>query len=624
MTGRRSAPELALRVLQQLWLGGVRDVVLAPGSRSAPFALALDAADRDGDLRLHVRVDERSAGFLALGLATGSRRPVAVVTTSGTAVGNLLPAVMEAHHTGRRVVVVSADRPDRLRGTGANQTTDQAGIFGSFATSHDVTAATTDDDLSGLVAQACSPRGPTQLNVQLDGDLLPPDADPDTWWQRPGDDAAPPSLLASADLTNSAPADLRRETGAEPHDNPAPGDLRHETAAEPHHNPAPAEGSRGDRAGRGVEPSVSVPSDGEVLPLGPRTVVVAGDDAGPAARLLAESADWPLVAEPTSGARIGRQALRTGRLLLTTDLRGDVERVVVVGHPTLSRPVTSLISDPGLEVVSVRGRDGVATDPGRVARVLDVVPRVDAPDDPSWFDAWRDADQRLGALIDAGLVAPEGDPSRAPGDGGLSPLAVAAVVGAAVAADTTLVVGSSNPVRDLDVMATPWTPLEHRFVVGNRGLAGIDGMVSTAVGVALGRPRAARSIAYLGDLTFLHDTNGLLMGRGQRRPDLTFVVLSDDGGAIFSTLEQGDRRYASAFERVFATPHGTDLQALCAAHHTAYERVDDLGRLAEALAETPSGTRVLEVPVSRADRRAEAAWLGSLAQQVVPHRDDRR
>ncbi len=563
-------------MLQQLWLGGVRDVVLAPGSRSAPFALALDAADRAGDLRLHVRIDERSAGFLALGLATGSRRPVAVVTTSGTAVGNLLPAVMEAHHTGRRLLVVSADRPDRLRGTGANQTTDQAGIFGTFATCHDLTAATADDERDGLVADACARRGPTQLNVQLDGDLLPPDADPDTWWQRP--------------------------------DGP-----------EPHANPAPAQ-----TADRNVDASVSVPTDGEVLPLGPRTVVVAGDDAGPAARLLAEAAGWPLVAEPTSGARIGRQALRTGRLLLTTDLRGAVERVVVVGHPTLSRPVTSLISDPALEVLSVRGRDGVATDPGRVARVLDVVPRVEAADDQAWFNAWHVADQQLGGLIDAGLLAPEADPSRAIEHGGLSPLAVAAVVGAAVAADTTLVVGSSNPVRDLDVMATPWAPLEHRFVVGNRGLAGIDGMVSTAVGVALGRPRAARSIAYLGDLTFLHDTNGLLTGRGQRRPDLTFVVLSDDGGAIFSTLEQGDSRYASAFERVFATPHGTDLEALCAAHHTAYERVEDLGRLAEALTESPSGIRVLEVPVSRADRRAEAAWLRALAQQVVTHRDDRR
>ena len=580
MTGRRSAPDLALHVLQRLWLGGVRDVVLAPGSRSAPFALALDAADRGGDLRLHVRVGERSAGFLALGLATGSRRPVAVVTTSGTAVGNLLPAVMEAHHTGRRIVVVSADRPDRLRGTGANQTTHQAGVFGVFAPCHDLTDATADTDLGDAVAQACSRRGPSQLNVQLDGDLLPSDADVDSWWKGPSDDAS----RATAQFQ-------------------------------------PGAGSRGEG---NVEPSVSVPTDGEVLPLGPRTVVVAGDDAGPAARLLAEAAAWPLLAEPTSGARIGRQALRTGRLLLTTALRGDVERVVVVGHPTLSRPVTSLISDPGLEVLSVRGRDGVATDPGRVARVLDVVPRVEAADDPAWFDTWRGADERLGALIDAGLVAPGGDPSRAPGDGGLSPLAVAAVVGAAVAPDTTLVVGSSNPVRDLDVMAQPWTPLEHRFVVGNRGLAGIDGMVSTAVGVALGRPRAARSIAYLGDLTFLHDTNGLLTGRGQPRPDLTFVVLSDDGGAIFSTLEQGDGRYESAFERVFATPHGTDLESLCAAHHTAYERVDDLGRLAEALAEPASGTRVLEVPVSRADRRAETSWLRELAQQVVPRRDDRR
>jgi 2-succinyl-5-enolpyruvyl-6-hydroxy-3-cyclohexene-1-carboxylate synthase len=575
VTGDRTAPDLALRVLQQLWLGGVRDVVLAPGSRSAPFALALHAADRNGDLRLHVRVDERSAGFLALGLSTGSRRPVAVVTTSGTAVGNLLPAVMEAHHTGRRVVVVSADRPDRLRGTGANQTTDQAGIFGTFAPCHDLTAALSSEELGFVVAQACSRRGPTQLNVQLDGDLLPSDADPDTWWQRPD---------------SSAPAELsQREAWV-----------------------------------TGVEPSVSVPTDGEVLRLGPRTVVVAGDDAGPAARLLAEAANWPLVAEPTSGARIGRQALRTGRLLLTTDLRDVVERVVVVGHPTLSRPVTNLISDSGVEILAVRGRDGVATDPGRVARVLDVVPGVDRPDDAAWFDAWRDADDRLSTLIEAGLAAPAGDPSRAPGGDGLSPLAVASVVGAAVAADTTLVVGSSNPVRDLDIMAAPWTPQEHRFVVGNRGLAGIDGMVSTAIGIALGRPRAARSIAYLGDLTFLHDSNGLLTGRGQRRPDLTFVVLSDDGGAIFSTLEQGDRRYAGAFERVFATPHGTDLGALCAAHHTAYERIDDLGRLAVALAEPPSGTRVLEVPVSRADRRAEATWLRELAQRVVPRQDRRR
>lgn len=582
-----------MRVLQQLWLGGVRDVVLSPGSRSAPLALALDAADRAGDLCLHVRVDERSAGFLALGLTTGSRRPVAVVTTSGTAVGNLLPAVMEAHHTGRRLLVVSADRPDRLRGTGANQTTWQAGLFGTFAACVDVTASTGDDDLADLVARACAGPGPTQLNVQLDGDLLPPDPDPDTWWQRP---------------PNRAVAQLQPGSGVEPGGNRAVAQLQ------------PGLGTGGEAGEVGVEPSVSLASGGEVLPLGPRTVVVAGDDAGPAARLLAEAADWPLLAEPTSGARIGRQALRTGRLLLTTSLRAGIERVVVVGHPTLSRPVTSLVSDADLEVLAVRGRDGVATDPGRVARVLDAVPRVEGPDEPEWFASWRAADDRLSRLVDAD-VADAGRAAAGHTAGhatpGLSPLAVAAVVGRAVAADTTLVVGSSNPVRDLDVMAAPWPPHEHRFVVGNRGLAGIDGMVSTAIGIALGRPRAARTIAYLGDLTFLHDTNGLLVGTGQRRPDLTLVVLSDDGGAIFSTLEQGDRRYASAFERVFATPHGTDLAALCAAHHTAYERVEDLGRLAEALDEQPSGIRVLEVPVSRTDRRAEAARLRRLAHEAT-------
>ena len=572
-----SAPstQLARWLVDQLVERGMTDAVLCPGSRNAPLSFALAADER---VTLHTRIDERTAGFLALGLTTGSRRPVAVVTTSGTAVGNLLPAVMEAHHTARRLVVVSADRPDRLRGTGANQTTQQAGIFGVFALAHDLTSAVLPGELAAVVAAACAGPGPTQLNLQLDGDLLPPHPDPETWWSRPEPVAVP------VGRTN------------------------------PSTDGAVGAGSGARRNGPATDRAQSA-QDGEaqraVLTLGPRTVVVAGDGAGPAARLLAESANWPLVAEPTSGARIGRQAMRTGRLLLTTPLRHEIERVVVVGHPTLSRPVTSLLSDPALEVLAVRGPDGVATDPGRVATVLDAVPTVEGPDDRAWFDAWRTADDLLGRLIDDGL--PDG-----------SPLAVAAVVGRAVVGHATLVVGSSNPVRDLDVMASPWTPHEHRFVVGNRGLAGIDGLVSTAVGVALGRPGASRTIAFLGDLTFVHDANGLVIGPHERRPNLTLVVLSDDGGAIFSTLEQGDSRYASAFERVFATPHGTDLGALCAAHHTPHERVTDLDRLAAALDEQPTGIRVLEVAVSRQHRRDEAAWLRRLALRVVPHRGEQR
>ncbi len=549
---------IARAVLQHLYASGLRDVVLSPGSRSAPIALAAFAAHTNGDVRLHVRIDERSAAFLALGIGIGSRRPVAVVTTSGTAVGNLMPAVMEAHHTGRKLIVVSADRPARLRGTGANQTTLQAGLFGTFAPCHDLPPDASEDDVAAAVGAALAAVGPVQLNVQLDGDLLPNDPDPDTWWHRP--------------------------VGA--------GVL------------VPLGGGRSDT-------ELVEEVDREVLPIGPRTVVVAGDGAGPGARLLAEAAGWPLLAEPTSGARIGRQAIRTYRPLLGTGLRDDIDRVVVVGHPTLSRPVANLISDRSIEVVAVRGPDGTATDPGRVARVVDVVPRVEAADDPAWFERWVRADAQLSARIDTELVGP-----------GLSPLRVAQIVCDAVGADTSLVVGSSQPVRDLDLMGVPWPPHEHRFVVGNRGLAGIDGVVSTAVGIALGRPKASRTIAFMGDLTFLHDTNGLLIGPSEPRPSLTLVVLNDDGGAIFSTLEQGDRRYAAAFERVFGTPHGTDLAALCAAHHTAYERVTEPARLRAALAEEPGGIRVLEVPVPRAHRRSEAAKVRGLALEVVAHLED--
>ncbi len=562
MAERPTAARLAQLLLGQLWVAGVRDVVLSPGSRSAPLALALHAADRLGDLRLHVRVDERSAGFLALGLAIGSRRPVAVVTTSGTAVGNLLPAVMEAHHSGHRVIVLSADRPNRLRGTGANQTTWQAGIFGTFAPCHDLVQAASEDEVAEAVREAALATGPTQLNVQFDGDLLPASAELDTWWTRP---TPSPNAAFGVELTGAPARSVP-------------------TAAFEQRTPA--------------YPAL----DAEVLPNGPRTVVVAGDDAGPAARLLAEAGNWPLLAEPTSGARIGAHALRTYRLLLGTALRDEIERVVVVGHPTLSRPVTGLISDPGREVLAVRARSGIVTDPGRVARHLEAVPTVAAPDPADWIERWRAADQELSARIDAQL-----DESRP------TAFSLAKLVAEAVTARTTLVVGSSSPVRDLDLMAEPWPAHEHRFVVGNRGLAGIDGMISTAIGVALGRPHAERSLALIGDLTFLHDSNGLLLPRGEHRPPLTIVVASDDGGSIFATLEQGDNRYAMAFERVFATPHGTDIEMLCRARHAPYERITDLARLADALAERPAGLRVLEVPVPRHQRQSESDRLRQLA-----------
>ncbi len=542
-------------MLRALLEGGVRDVVLAPGSRSAPLALALYAADAAGDVRLHVRIDERCAGFLALGLGIGSRTPVAVVTTSGTAVGNLLPAVMEAAHAGRRLVVVSADRPASLRGTGANQTTWQAGIFGVFAPTADLTVDAPAESVAAAVAEALARIGPSHLNVQFDQPLVPEAGLP--WWTG--------SLVSGGSpVTASA-------TGS-----PPPGGHLLPTAA------------------------VS-------LPAGPRTVVLAGDDAGPAGRILAETAGVPLLAEPTSGSRAGDHAIRTYRLLLSTSLGEAIERVVVVGHPTLSRPVTALLARSEVALYAVRTRAGVATDPSRRATVLDAVPDLAAHDSGrAWLSAWQAADAELSRELDDvvdGLTE-------------LHALHVSAEVSAALTPGRTLVVGSSNPIRDLDLMLVPYRPGEHRLVVANRGLAGIDGTISTAVGVDLGRAGAPRTLALMGDLTFLHDSGGLFLGPDEPRPDLTVVVVNDAGGSIFSLLEQGGPDYADAFERVFAAPVTADLEALARASGTAYRLVQTREELRDALAETGCGPLVVEARVGRGDRRALAAQFVERAMRL--------
>ena len=532
--------EVARAVVAALVAGGVTDVVISPGSRSAPLALAVHAADAERRLRLHVRIDERSAAFLALGLAKGSHRPVPVVTTSGTAVAHLHPAVLEALHVGERLLVLSADRPAALRGTGANQTTVQPGMFGPTVGSVDVPPGDVEAAAAAVEAAVRRP-GPSHVNLQFAEPLLP--------------DGERVGAEAEAAAAGSAAYDA--------------------SVQEPSARP-------------------------EVLPGGPRTVMVAGDDAGPPARLLAQRAGWPLLAEPTSGARTGTHAIRGYRLLLEGELGGRVERVVVAGHPTLSRPVTRLISRTDLEVVSVRARGGFATDPGRVARHLEVMPTAEADPDGAWLAAWRAEDARVSSALDELARSEAG-----------APLRVAAAVAAAVTPEALLVVGSSQPVRDLDLMAAPWPAGQRRLVIGNRGLSGIDGTVSTAVGAALGR-RSSRSLAYLGDLTFLHDANGLVIGPDEPRPDLTVVVANDDGGAIFSTLEPGGPAYGHAFERVFGTPHGVDLASLCAATGTAYERTsaDDLPA---ALACETRGIRVVEVRLSRAHRRELDASLRRLA-----------
>jgi 2-succinyl-5-enolpyruvyl-6-hydroxy-3-cyclohexene-1-carboxylate synthase len=518
-----SATELARAVLTALIEDGVHEVVLAPGSRNAPLSFAAYDAAEAGLLRLHTRIDERTAGFLALGLTKGGSR-AAVVCTSGTAVANLHPAVLEAHHAGVPMVVVTADRPTRLRGTDANQTTDQVGIYGPQV-------ATLDID---TVVPTFGP-GVVHLNVQLDDPLMP------------GDRWVPDVSVVEEGALRPSPSVVE------------------EGALRPSRNPGSV--------------------DTELLELGPRTVVVAGDDAGPRARQLAVESGWPLLAEPSSGARTG-PALRCYRLLLDSSLGDEVERAVVFGHPTLSRPVARLL-----------GRVEVVDTSEGVRRAFPVARSVSqagvaGPDDTAWLAAWQEADRSVGRQLDALLA-----------DTGFTAHHVAGAVSRALPPGGHLVVGASNPIRDLDLMATAYDVGSRRKVIANRGLSGIDGTVSTAVGASLARRPGNRNLALMGDVTFLHDANGLVLGPDEPRPDLTIVVTNDDGGSIFATLEQGADEFAHAYERLFGTPHHVDLGALCQATRTAHWRVDSLPELEHALSAPNGGIEVVEAVVDRSGRR---------------------
>ncbi|REF37107.1 2-succinyl-5-enolpyruvyl-6-hydroxy-3-cyclohexene-1-carboxylic-acid synthase [Thermasporomyces composti] len=558
---------LAQVFVDEMWRNGVREAVLAPGSRSAPLAFALHASDAQGRIRLHVRIDERAAGFLALGLAKASRRPVPVVCTSGTAAANLHPAVLEAHHAGVPLVVLTADRPPELRGVGANQTTDQLKLYGTAVRMfHEVGAperrAGQNAYWRELIGRALAiargfrdrDPGPVHLNVAFREPLVPDVGDTGEDW--------PESLEGRPN------------------------------------------GARWTRIERATTDRISW------LDPGPRTIVVAGDGADVQARWLAETAGWPLLAEPSSGARSGPNALGPYRLILASDsdLVRQVERVVVYGWPTLSRPVTQLLSRDDVEVVVVSRRPAWS-DPGhrayRVSGAVALEGTVDGagrrePDE--WLSAWLEADQRARAAVRK-VLAEEPE---------LTGPLVAREVAAAVPGGGLLVAGSSNAIRDLDLAADPWTnrlvdesgridPRDHRRVLANRGLAGIDGTLSTAIGAALVH-RTGPAFALVGDLAFLHDSNALVRGAYEARPDLTIVVVNDDGGGIFTTLEQGAPAYEDVFDRLFGTPHGVDIGTLAAATRTPYTLVRTRQELRAALSRS-RGLRVVEVRTDRSRLR---------------------
>jgi 2-succinyl-5-enolpyruvyl-6-hydroxy-3-cyclohexene-1-carboxylate synthase len=560
-------------LLDELVRGGVNDVVLAPGSRSAPLAIEAARAHDRGDVRLHVRVDERSAGFLALGLAKAGGQPVPVITTSGTAVANLAPAVQEAFHSALPLIVLSADRPAELRDTGANQTIDQVRAFdGIVRWSADIEAPHSGTGQvaywRSTVARACTianhqwQRGPVHLNVAFREPLVP---DGDENWVEPleGHDSAP-----FVDEQGETLQVLRAWT-----------------------------------LERRLVLTVQEPID-EILddlaygPLPVRGLVVVGDiddpDDAAAAVELSEACGWPLHSEPSGNARAGKYTLAHFSLLA-----GDPqflaahmpEIVVTVGKVGLSRGVLAAVRGAAIHLHAETQRTAMWPDPTRTAgAVLGSVPappeEAGLPEASDWLDAWLMSDAAAQRAVEKVLDA-------APGVTGLQ---VAAQVWNAAGQEDLVFVASSRSIRDLEAVATvrPDAPR----VLANRGVNGIDGLVSTAIGAALAHQSVGGGLAFalLGDLAFLHDQNGLVIGPDEPRPDLVLVVVDNNGGGIFGSLEQAAPEFADVYERVFGTPTGADLRALLAAYGIPVHAT-----VTEAL----SGQGIRAVVVGPVDRDAE-------------------
>ncbi|MBT8488977.1 MAG: 2-succinyl-5-enolpyruvyl-6-hydroxy-3-cyclohexene-1-carboxylic-acid synthase [Gemmatimonadetes bacterium] len=565
---------------------GVGEAIVAPGSRSTPLVMALAGEER---IRVRVHLDERSAAFFALGVGKASGRPAAVVTTSGTAVANLLPAVVEASQAGVPLLLLTADRPHRLRGADANQAIDQVGIFGSYPRAfHEIAPPSVDGPAlrhlrsvaCRAVAKATGPdAGPVHLNFPFDKPLEPTE---------------PPS-----DLLTDDPLGVAGRTEARPF----------------------------TRISRGA----GVASDDELDALvasldGRRGVIVAGpteraSETGPSVRGLAAATGFPVLADPLSGARYGPSG--GAHVVAGYDLFLRDEHVRATLEPSLILRVGASPTSAALQrwIFQHNGVDHVVIDPGgrwkdhgaAATRYLVADPaevlaglttRYSSTDEstdgdgtrvaaPEWSEAWYRAEEATRGAMEA-HGCPEG--------------IVAESVVASLPAGGTLFVSSSMPVRDIDAFAHPReSGLE---VFSNRGASGIDGVVSTSFGVA--SQAATPVVCLLGDLAFFHDRNGLLWSR-EADAHVIFVLVDNDGGGIFHMLPVAE--HEPEFTRLFATPHGVEPGPVAGSHGIACAEVP-LDDLPAALADALSGgkTAVLHVRTDRSENRRARAEV----EEAVP------
>jgi 2-succinyl-5-enolpyruvyl-6-hydroxy-3-cyclohexene-1-carboxylate synthase len=528
-------------VVDELIRGGVRDVVLCPGSRNAPLAFALHDADRVGRIRLHVRIDERTAGYLAIGLAVAERAPVCVAMTSGTAAANLGPAVVEANYARVPLIVLSANRPYELLGTGANQTFEQLGYFGT--------------QVRASISLGLAP----ELTGAAAGDLATLNAQ----WR-----SATCRVLVAATGSRTANA------GPVQFDIP----LREPLVPDPAADPVTAYAPAGRPGGKPWTYTPPVTFDQPVdIDLTPDTVVIAGHGAGVHPNLGA----LPTVAEPTAPPAANPLHPFTLRLLRP-------QQVIMLGRPTLHRPVSALLADPSVPVYALttgpRWPDVSGNSQATGTRAV----TTGAPTEP-WLRRCADVHRHAMDAVRSQLKA---HPLK-------TGLHVAAAVADAMRPGDQLVLGASNPVRDAALVGLNTRDIKVR---SNRGVAGIDGTVSTAIGAALAHD--GRTVALIGDLTFVHDSSGLLIGPTEPTPrNLTIVVSNDNGGGIFELLEQGDPRFSDVSSRIFGTPHDVDVGALCRAYHVESRQIE-ADDLVHALDEPFDGMRVLEVKADRSSLRA--------------------
>ena len=556
--------DTARAILSTLDALGVTHVLYCPGSRSAPFAYALEAGSFGGDAR--AVLDERGAGFAAIGLARTGALP-AVIVTSGTAVAELTPAVLEASHARLPLLVVSADRPGELRGVGASQATDQARLFNTHA-------------------RACVDLEPQEPSPRLVGQLSR-------------------ALAAATGAPTGAPGPVQLNVAFRDPLTPQA--------------PAPSEGGlTGDEA-----PASFVPRPTRVLParpapsrwedvVGPAAagLIVAGEGASPRARGWSEASGFPLLAEPASGAWKGGGVTPFEQSLVASSLGREVDAVVVTGRPTLSRPIHALLARPDVRVVVADPCAPWVDISGNASVVVADLERAREPiraAQVEWAARVREAAREVGERIDSLLASGSGrtmiDLARA----------------VASATSGPLVLGASNPVRAFDLGVAS---LSGRLVYSNRGQAGIDGTVATAVGVALGlgavahrdeasapgssrggkavKPaHAPRVTAVMGDLTLCHDASSLALAAATGA-QLDIVLADDSGGGIFATLEHGRATTPEAYDRWFGVAQNVNYEALAAAYGVSFARAPHPRELAAILAAPAAGPRLIHAPVERA------------------------